>query len=51
MRDDVQKIFLKTKPKKQVMLFTATLSDKMRETALKFMKEARSPGLPHDLHR
>ena len=38
MRDDIQKIFLKTKAKKQVMMFTATLSDKMKETALKFMR-------------
>lgn len=38
MREDVQKIFLKTKPKKQVMMFTATLSEKMKETALKYMR-------------
>lgn len=39
MREDIQEIFLKTKPKKQVLMFTATLSEKMREVALKFMKE------------
>lgn len=39
MREDVQKIFIKTKPKKQVMMFTATLNEKMRDIALKFMKE------------
>ena len=39
MRSDIQEIFLKTKPKKQAMMFTATLSEKMREVALKFMKE------------
>jgi ATP-dependent RNA helicase UAP56/SUB2 len=39
MRSDVQEIFLKTKPKKQVMMFTATLNEKMKEVALKFMKD------------
>lgn len=39
MREDIQKIFLKTKPKKQVMMFTATLSDKMKATSLKFMRD------------
>jgi ATP-dependent RNA helicase UAP56/SUB2 len=39
MRGDVQEIFLKTKPKKQVMMFTATLNEKMKEVALKFMKD------------
>ena len=39
MREDIQEIFLKTKPKKQVLMFTATLSEKMREVALKFMKD------------
>jgi ATP-dependent RNA helicase UAP56/SUB2 len=38
MREDVQKIFLKSKPKKQVLMFTATLSEKMKETALKYMR-------------
>ncbi len=38
MREDVQKIYLKTKPAKQVMMFTATLSEKMRELTAKFMK-------------
>ena len=38
MREEIQKIFLKTKSKKQVMMFTATLSDKMKETSLKFMR-------------
>ena len=38
MREDIQKIFVKTKVRKQVMMFTATLSDKMKETALKFMR-------------
>ncbi len=39
MRGDVQEIFLRTKPKKQVMMFTATLNEKMKEVALKFMKD------------
>ncbi len=38
MREDVQKIFFKTHPKKQVMMFTATLNEKIKEVALKFMK-------------
>jgi len=38
MREDVQKIYLKTKPKKQVMMFTATLSQKMKDIALKYMR-------------
>lgn len=39
MREDVQKIYMKTKPKKQVMMFTATLSEKMRDLSLKFMRK------------
>ncbi len=39
MRSDVQEIFLKTSPKKQTMMFTATLSEKIKEVALKFMKD------------
>lgn len=51
MRESIQKIFLKTKPKKQVMMFTATLNEKMREICLKFMKEVDSAELPHHLHQ
>lgn len=39
MRQDVQDIFLKTKPKKQVLMFSATLSDKNKETCEKFLKK------------
>lgn len=39
MRSDVQEIFVKTPPKKQMMMFTATLNEKIKEVALKFMKE------------
>jgi len=39
MRDDVQKIFKKTPHDKQVMMFTATLSEEMRPICKKFMKK------------
>ncbi len=39
MRTDVQKIFLKTPPDKQVMMFSATLGTEVREVCLKFMQE------------
>lgn len=39
MRGDLQSIFLKTPAKKQTMMFTATLNEKIKEVALKFMKE------------
>lgn len=37
MRDDVQKIFLKTPKEKQVMMFSATMPEEMRKTAKMFM--------------
>ncbi len=39
MRNEVQKIFIKTNHKKQVLMFTATLNDKIKQIAKKFMKE------------
>merc|ERR1712032_1550887 len=39
MRQDVQDIFYKTKPKKQVMMFSATLNEKTRATCKKFMRK------------
>jgi ATP-dependent RNA helicase UAP56/SUB2 len=41
MRDDVQKIFLKTPKEKQVMMFSATMPTEMRLTAKKFMKDPK----------
>ena len=42
MRQDVQEIFVRTRPKKQVLMFSATLSDKNKEICLKFLKKVRS---------
>ena len=39
MRQQVQNIFLKTNLKKQVLMFTATLNDKIKVTAKKFVRE------------
>ena len=39
MRQTVQEIFVKTKPKKQVCMYTATLNEKIKETCLKFLKK------------
>jgi ATP-dependent RNA helicase UAP56/SUB2 len=39
MRADVQEIFKLTPPTKQVMMFTATLSEDMRKTCKRFMNE------------
>lgn len=41
MRQTVQEIFIKTKPKKQVCMFTATLNGKTKETCMKFLKKVR----------
>ena len=38
MRQDVQKIFKETPHNKQVMMFTATLSQEIKETCRKFMR-------------
>jgi len=38
MRQTIQKIFIETKHKKQVLMFTATLNEKIIETAKKFMR-------------
>lgn len=37
MRRDVQTVFMKTPPKKQVMMFSATMTNELREVAKKFM--------------
>ena len=42
MRQTVQEIFIKTKPKKQVCMFTATLNGKTKETCMKFLKKVSS---------
>lgn len=42
MRQTVQEIFVKTKPKKQVCMFTATLNSKTKETCMKFLKKVRT---------
>lgn len=39
MRETVQNIFVKTRPKKQVCMFTATLSEKTKDICLKFLKQ------------
>jgi ATP-dependent RNA helicase UAP56/SUB2 len=39
MRQTVQEIFIQTKPKKQVCMYTATLNEKIKETCLKFLKK------------
>ena len=39
MRQTVQSIFMETNFDKQVMMFTATLSEKMEGLAAKFMKD------------
>lgn len=41
MRSDVQKIFKDTPVNKQVMMFTATLSDDIKVTCRKFMQNPR----------
>merc|ERR1712054_362705 len=43
MRGDVQKIFLETPKKKQVMMFSATMTKETREVCKKFMTE------PHEI--
>merc|ERR1712118_98073 len=43
MRGDIQKIFLKTPKKKQVMMFSATMDKETREVCKKFMSE------PHEI--
>lgn len=50
MRADVQQIFLQTPPKKQMMMFTATLSEKMKEICIKFLKEVLSQGASHHFY-
>mmetsp|Transcript_102826 Transcript_102826/g.178345 ORF Transcript_102826/g.178345 Transcript_102826/m.178345 type:complete len:440 (-) Transcript_102826:74-1393(-) len=40
MRGDIQKIFCQTPKKKQVMMFSATMSDEMRGVCKKFMHDA-----------
>jgi len=41
IRSQMQKVFLATPKEKQVMMFTATLSDEMRETCKKYMHNPR----------
>jgi ATP-dependent RNA helicase UAP56/SUB2 len=43
MRGDIQKIFLETPKKKQVMMFSATMTKEVREVCKKFMTE------PHEI--
>merc|ERR1719214_424188 len=43
MRGDIQKIFLQTPKKKQVMMFSATMDKEIREVCKKFMNE------PHEI--
>merc|ERR1712224_489935 len=43
MRQDIQKIFLETPKKKQVMMFSATMTKETREVCKKFMTE------PHEI--
>merc|ERR1711964_627510 len=43
MRGDVQKIFMHTPKKKQVMMFTVTLGSEMRAICRKFMQD------PHEI--
>lgn len=38
MRSDVQAIFKTTPPKKQVMMFSATMTDEVKSIARKFMR-------------
>lgn len=58
MRDDVQKIFLKTPREKQVMMFSATMPEEMRKTAKMFMNnpveilvDSESKLTLHGLHQ
>lgn len=39
MRQEVQEIFLKTKQKKQVMMFSATFTPEIKEVCRKFMRK------------
>ena len=39
MRNDVQKIFTKTSPNKQVMMFSATLPDETKDVCKRFMRK------------
>jgi superfamily II DNA/RNA helicase len=48
MRRTVQEIFLKTPKKKQVMMFTATLSDRTKELVVKFMSKPLVITVPDD---
>merc|ERR1719238_1350721 len=43
MRQDIQKIFLETPKKKQVMMFSATMTKEVREVCKKFMTD------PHEI--
>jgi superfamily II DNA/RNA helicase len=48
MRRTVQEIFLKAPKKKQVMMFTATLSDRTKELVVKFMNKPLVITVPDD---
>ena len=39
MRQDIQEIFFKTKPQKQVMMFSATFTPEIKEICKKFMRK------------
>eukprot|EP00493_Phyllostaurus_siculus_P003506 UN03521 len=45
MRKDVQQIFIETPKKKQVMMFSATMSSESRGVCKKFMQD------PHEIRR
>ena len=51
MRSDVQKIFKDTPHNKQVMMFTATLSNEIKLTCRKFMRNQTEvvSGAPSDI--
>ena len=44
MRRDVQEIFRQTPHEKQVMMFSATLSEETREICKKFMQDVNIPN-------
>lgn len=46
MRKDVQEIFKKTPREKQVMFFSATLSQEIRAVCKKFMQDVRTANTP-----
>ena len=47
MRKDIQDVFRTTRHEKQVMMFSATLSQEIRPICKKFMHNVRNPLLPY----